>query len=47
MSNRSSAVSNKAEGTTVNGGTVPAIDERSARTVVELREGQTLAIAGL
>jgi pilus assembly protein CpaC len=38
---------NKAEGTTVNGGQVPAIDERSARTVVELREGQTLAIAGL
>jgi pilus assembly protein CpaC len=38
---------NKAEGTTVNGGAVPAIDERSARTVVELREGQTLAIAGL
>jgi pilus assembly protein CpaC len=33
--------------TTVNGGTVPSIDERSARTVVELREGQTLAIAGL
>ena len=26
---------------------MPAIDERSARTVVELREGQTLAIAGL
>ena len=38
---------NKAEGTVVNGGPVPAIDERSARTVVELREGQTLAIAGL
>jgi pilus assembly protein CpaC len=38
---------NKAEGTFVNGGPVPAIDERSARTVVELREGQTLAIAGL
>jgi pilus assembly protein CpaC len=36
-----------AQGTTVNGGRVPAIDERSARTVVELREGQTLAIAGL
>jgi pilus assembly protein CpaC len=35
------------EGTTVNGGKVPAIDERSARSVVELREGQTLAIAGL
>ena len=27
--------------------TVPGIAERSARTVVELREGQTLAIAGL
>ena len=38
---------NFAEGTTVNNGRVPAIDERSARTVVELREGQTLAIAGL
>jgi pilus assembly protein CpaC len=36
-----------AQGTFVNGGPVPAIDERSARTVVELREGQTLAIAGL
>ncbi len=38
---------NKGEGTTINGGTVPAIDQRRARTVVELREGQTLAIAGL
>jgi pilus assembly protein CpaC len=36
-----------ANGTTVNGGKVPALDERSARTVVEMREGQTLAIAGL
>jgi pilus assembly protein CpaC len=36
-----------ADGTTVNGGKVPAIAERSARTVVELREGQSLAIAGL
>jgi pilus assembly protein CpaC len=35
------------DGTTVNGGKVPAINERSARTVVELREGQSLAIAGL
>lgn len=34
-------------GTTINGGVVPAIDQRSARTTVELREGQTLAIAGL
>src|SRR5262249_59644054 len=34
-------------GTTINGGRVPAIDQRSARTIVELREGQTLAIAGL
>lgn len=34
-------------GTTINGGRVPAIDQRSARTVVRLREGQTLAIAGL
>jgi pilus assembly protein CpaC len=33
--------------TTVGTGTVPSIKERSARTVVELREGQTLAIAGL
>ncbi|MFO0953970.1 MAG: hypothetical protein U0835_23000 [Isosphaeraceae bacterium] len=38
---------NFAGGTTVNGGQVPAINQRSARTVVELREGQTLAIAGL
>jgi pilus assembly protein CpaC len=38
---------NFGQGTTVNGGRVPAIDMRSARTVVELREGQTLAIAGL
>jgi pilus assembly protein CpaC len=38
---------NFAESTTVNGGVVPSITERSARTVVELREGQTLAIAGL
>jgi pilus assembly protein CpaC len=38
---------NFAQSTTVAGGTVPSIDERSARTVVELREGQTLAIAGL
>jgi pilus assembly protein CpaC len=38
---------NKGEGTTINGGVVPAIDQRRARTVVELREGQTLAIAGL
>lgn len=38
---------NFAQGTVVNGGPVPSIDERSARTVVELREGQTLAIAGL
>jgi len=38
---------NFAQSTTVNGGMVPSIAERSARTVVELREGQTLAIAGL
>ena len=38
-----------ANGTAITGstGTVPGISERSARTVVELREGQTLAIAGL
>lgn len=34
-------------GTSVDGTTVPGINERSARTVVELHEGQTLAIAGL
>jgi pilus assembly protein CpaC len=34
-------------GTSVQGTTVPGINQRSARTVVELREGQTLAIAGL
>ena len=38
---------NFAQTTVVNGGTVPSITQRSARTVVELREGQTLAIAGL
>ena len=38
---------NYAQTASVNGGTVPSITERSARTVVELREGQTLAIAGL
>lgn len=38
---------NFGQGTVINGGRVPAIDQRSARTVVELREGQTLAIAGL
>ena len=34
-------------GTSINGNLVPGIAERSAHTVVELREGQTLAIAGL
>ncbi len=38
---------NYVQSTVVNGGQVPSITERSARTVVELREGQTLAIAGL
>jgi pilus assembly protein CpaC len=40
---------NYAQGTAIAGSTatVPGISERSARTVVELREGQTLAIAGL
>jgi pilus assembly protein CpaC len=38
---------NYAQTTQVGTGTVPSITERSARTVVELREGQTLAIAGL
>ncbi len=38
---------NYGQSTVVNGGQVPSITERSARTVVELREGQTLAIAGL
>ena len=38
---------NFATGTTLNGTTVPGINQRSARTVVEMREGQTLAIAGL
>jgi pilus assembly protein CpaC len=30
-----------------NSGSVPSLNSRSARTVVEMREGQTLAIAGL
>jgi pilus assembly protein CpaC len=38
---------NYAQTTQVGTGTVPSIIERSARTVVELREGQSLAIAGL
>jgi pilus assembly protein CpaC len=38
---------NFAQTTQVGTGTVPSIVERSARTVVELREGQSLAIAGL
>jgi pilus assembly protein CpaC len=38
---------NYAQTTVVGTGTVPSITERSARTVVELREGQSLAIAGL
>jgi pilus assembly protein CpaC len=38
---------NFAAGTSVNGTTVPGINQRSARTVVQIREGQTLAIAGL
>jgi pilus assembly protein CpaC len=38
---------NFGQGTTINGGFVPSISQRSAHTVVELREGQTLAIAGL
>lgn len=38
---------NPATGVSVLGTSVPGIDERSARTVVELREGQTLALAGL
>jgi pilus assembly protein CpaC len=38
---------NPATGVSVLGTTVPGINQRSARTVVELREGQTLAIAGL
>ena len=38
---------NYAQTTQVGTGTVPSITERSARTVVELREGQSLAIAGL
>jgi pilus assembly protein CpaC len=38
---------NPATGVTVQGTTVPGLNQRSARTVVELREGQTLAIAGL
>jgi len=38
---------NQATGTSVAGTSVPGLNERSARTVVQLREGQTLAIAGL
>lgn len=39
---------NFAQGTVIPGaGVVPGLNQRNARTVVELREGQTLAIAGL
>ncbi len=38
---------NFSTGTSISGTTVPGINQRSARTVVELKEGQTLAIAGL
>jgi pilus assembly protein CpaC len=38
---------NFAAGTSVLGTNVPGLNIRSTRTVVELREGQTLAIAGL
>lgn len=38
---------NFATGTSVLGTSVPGLNVRSARTVVELREGQSLAIAGL
>jgi pilus assembly protein CpaC len=38
---------NFATGTAINGTTVPGLNVRSARTVVQMREGQTLAIAGL
>jgi pilus assembly protein CpaC len=34
-------------GTTVNGTTVPGLTKRDARTTVELRDGQSFAIAGL
>lgn len=38
---------NFATGTSVLGTSVPGLNVRSARTVVQMREGQTLAIAGL
>ena len=34
-------------GATIGGGSVPGLDERSFMTTVELRDGQTLAVAGL
>ncbi len=34
-------------GTTINGTTVPGLNIRRSHTVVEMKEGQTLAIAGL
>jgi len=37
----------KSLGVTVLGTTVPGVNKRNAQTVVELRQGQTLAIAGL
>jgi len=38
---------NQGLGTSINGTAVPGFNTRSARTVVQLREGETLAIAGL
>jgi pilus assembly protein CpaC len=38
---------NEAEGVSIQGTFVPGIDSRRAETTVELREGQTLVIAGL
>jgi pilus assembly protein CpaC len=38
---------NQASGTTISGTAVPGRDEQSARTTVEIEDGQTLAIGGL
>jgi pilus assembly protein CpaC len=38
---------NEALGTTVQGTTVPGVNSRTASTTVEMRQGQTLGIAGL
>lgn len=45
--NASVSTRDTASGTTINGSNVPGLNSRNFQTTVELREGQTLAVAGL